>query len=373
MCMKSENVLLEDYKLKRKYKFEGLDNPVSKRGLYTHVGDYLFDNYGVSYLDLSDYDFSNLDLKDMTHIPFSSSTTWPSKSKLPKGFNPSDILRDCTTIDEEVKELHKIGITGEGVTVAVIDSSFQGGNHVEFRNARLVKATLNDVMLDDWCHFHMECVLSKLVGENLGVAPKCKVLCYEVNTDEDNSVDVVKCLNDIKKRIGAGEVIKAVNISASIEEYFECYKEYTTLVKELSSMGCEVIDSNRFGEDFFCCNSTFMDNGEDEYKEASFAQTYSPELKRECNDKINVVCSGRTLPEFCNNTGYKYEVVDCFSWSIPQIIGLYALCLTQVKDMSYDMFVSICRETSKVTKKGIRVVKPKKVVETAKKIGVRNV
>ena len=152
-----------------------------------------------------------------------------------------------------------------------------------------------------------------------------------------------------------------------------CLVESCKLVKELSTMGCEVIDSNRFGENFFCCSSTFMDGSTDDYKEASFIQSYSPELKRECNDKINIVCSGRTFPEFGNNSGYKYEAVDCFSWSIPQIVGLYTLCLTQVKDMTFDMFVSICKETSKVNKRGIRLISPKKVVETAKKIGVRNV
>lgn len=371
--MSSNIIRLEDYKFKRKHKFEGLDNPVSKKSLYTHVGDYLFDNYGVSYLDLSNYDFSGLDLKDMTHIPFSSSTVWPSKDKLPAGFNPLDILNDCTSVDEDIKKLHDEGITGEGVTVAVIDSSFQGCHHVEFRNARLVRTTLKDARLDEFCHFHMECVLSKLVGENLGVAPKCKVLCYEVNTDEDNSFDVVNCLKDIKRRIGSGEVIKAVNLSADIEEFFDYYKEYSELVKELSSMGCEVVDYTRFGDNFFCCSSSFMNNGFDDFDCASFAQIYSPELRRECNDKVNVVCSGRTLPEFCSNTGYKYEVVDCFSWSIPQVVGLYALCLTQVKDLSFDMFVSICKETSKINKKGIRLLEPYKVVETAKKIGVRNV
>ena len=116
-----------------------------------------------------------------------------------------------------------------------------------------------------------------------------------------------------------------------------------------------------------------MDSREKSFKEASFIQSYSPELKKACNDKVNFVCSGRTLPEFCNNEGYKYETVDCFSWTIPQVVGLYALCISQVKDMSFDMFVSICKQTSKVNANGIRLEQPKKVIETAKKIGARNI
>lgn len=363
--MSSEKILLENYSVKRKYKFEKLDNPVSKRCLYTNVGNYTFDNYGVSYLDVSNYDFSNLNLKDMSHIAFSSTTKWPGANNLPEGFNPGTILKEATTCGEDFKKLHKQGITGEGITVAVIDSSFQGGDHDEFKEARLVKATLNNAVLDDWCHFHMECVLSKLVGKNLGVAPDCKVLCYEVNTEEDNSEEVVKCLNDIKRRLNEGERVSAVCISASIEEYYSFYKEYCLLVRELSIMGCEVVDSERFGEHFFCCGASFVDN---DYKEASFIDSYSSGLKKVCNDKVNFVCSGRAIPEFCNDNGYKYEVIDCFSWCVPQAVGLYALCLSQIKLLSWEMFVVVCKKTSFVNKKGIRIVNPVKVIEIVKQI-----
>ena len=358
--------MLENYSIRRKYKFNKLDNPVSKRSLYTNVGDYAFDNYGVSYLDVSDYDFSKLNLKDMSHIAFSSTTKWPQTNKLPEGFDPASVLENSITCGEDVKKIHQEGITGEGITVAVIDSSFQGGDHIEFKNARLVKATLKDVELDDYCHFHMECVLSKLVGENLGMAPNCRVLCYEVNTEEDNSEDVVKCLHDIKRRINNGEKVGAVCISASIEDYYNFYKEYCLLVKELAIMGCEVVDSERFGENFFCCGSSFVNK--DDYNEASFIEFYSGALKKECNNKVNFICSGRAIPEFCNNNGYKYEVIDCFSWCVPQAVGLYALCLSQIKLLSWEMFVVICKKTSVVNKRGIRLVNPIKVIEVVKGI-----
>lgn len=372
--MESKKILFEDYKKKRIEKFKGFANPVSKDSLYSLVGDYAFDNFGVSYLDLSEYDFSLLSLEDMTNICFSSSTLWPSKEKLPKGFDPEKILKDCCTVGDEIKKLHDSGVDGEGVTVAVIDTSFQGGNHKEFEGANLECVTLDSALLDENCHFHMENVLAKIVGKSLGVAPKCKVLYYEINSEDDNSEEILKCLKDIERRIEAGESIRAVNISASIEQDEEdaylYQNECLQLVETLSKKRCEVVDSTRFGEDFFCCGSTFMSNNINNYKEASFIKNYSCELKEKLKENVNFVCSGRNVLEFCNDVGYKYEVVDCFSWSIPQAIGLYALCLQKNKNIDWDVFTLVCKETSLVNDEGICVVNPLKVVEKIKNVKI---
>ena len=372
--MKSKKILFDDYRNKRIEKFKGLDNPVSKEKLYSLVGDYTFDNFGVSYLDLSEYDFSSLSLDDMANVCFSSSTVWPSKDKLPKGFNPNKILKDCCNVGDEIKKLHEEGLDGEGIIVGVIDCSFQGKEHIEFENASLEEATLDDAVLDECCHFHMENVLAKIVGKSLGVAPKCKVLYYEINTEDDNSEEVLKCLKDIERRIEEGEHIRVINISASIEEdevnAYKYQKECLKLVKGLSKKGCEVVDSTRFGKDFFCCGSTFMSENIDGYKEASFSKNYSDMLKEKLKRNVNFVCSGRNVLEFCNNKGYKYEVVDCFSWSIPQAVGLYALCLQQNKNIDWDIFVSICKETASVNNRGMRIVNPLRVVEKVKKNNV---
>ena len=372
--MKSKKILFDDYRNKRIEKFKGLDNPVSKETLYSLVGDYAFDNFGVSYLDLSEYDFSLLSLEDMTNICFSSSTLWPSKDKLPKGFNPNKILKDCCHTGEKIKKLHEEGINGEGIVVGVIDCSFQGEGHEEFENAILERATLDNAVLDECCHFHMENVLAKIVGKSLGVAPKCKVLYYEINTEDDNSEEVLKCLKDIARRIEEGENIRVINISASIEQdeenAYKYQKECLELVKSLSKKGCEVVDSTRFGEDFFCCGSTFLSENVDEYKEASFSKNYSDELKEKLKNNVNFVCSGRNVLEFCNNNGYKYEVVDCFSWSIPQAVGLYALCLQKNSNIDWNFFASICKETAYVNNQGICVINPLKVVEKVKEIKI---
>ena len=144
----SNKETFENFSNRRKVKAPNIPSIVTNESINDLVGDYLFDNWGVSYLDLSDYDFSNVSLEVMTKLCFSSSTIWPDKDKLPKGFDPSKILMECTTTNEQVIKLHKLGITGEGITVAVIDSGFQAENHVEFKDAFLERCTLHNDNVD---------------------------------------------------------------------------------------------------------------------------------------------------------------------------------------------------------------------------------
>ena len=41
-----------------------------------------------------------------------------------------NVLKNSIKIEENIKKLHEMGITGEGVTIAVIDSGFQAENHI---------------------------------------------------------------------------------------------------------------------------------------------------------------------------------------------------------------------------------------------------
>lgn len=359
----------ENFSNRRKVKAPNIPSIVTNESINDLVGDYLFDNWGVSYLDLSEYDFSNVSLETMTKIAFSSSTIWPDKDKLPKGFNTSEILMECTTTNEQVIKLHKQGITGEGVTVAVIDSGFQAENHVEFKDAFLERCTLNNDNID--YHFHMEDVLSKLCGKNLGIAPQSKVLYYEIDFAEDDSKYVHDALMDILKKVENGEKIRAVSCSFSMTNYdrpFEYEKENFEIIKQLKQKGCEVISSDMFGDKFFCCGTTFLNKKDDInlYNPASFLDEEFKEKTKKCN---NILCSGRTIPEYCSNDGYKYEVVDCFSWTIPQGVGYYTLCLQVNPKLTFEEFTVLASNNCDVSNQGLNVFNIEKLIS---KIQLKN-
>ena len=226
-----EKINMSSFKDKRRKKSAEFNYKVDSDFINNIVGDYNFDNWGVSYLDVSNVDFSKLSLEDMTHIAFSSSTIFGDR--LPLDYNPYDILKNSITVGKDIKALHDSGINGEGVTIAVIDSGFQAENHIEFKEANLTKCTLNEEGKE--YHFHMENVLAKLCGKNLGSAPKSKVLYYETSMDDDFSEEVRDCLKDVLKRIKEGENVRAVSCSFSLtndpqEPYKyekECYTYYS--------------------------------------------------------------------------------------------------------------------------------------------------
>ena len=356
----SNKETFENFSNRRKQKAPIFPKIVTEDSVNALVGDYLFDNWGVAYLDLSEYDFSNVSLEIMTKLCFSSSTIWPTKDKLPNGYNPSQILKECTRTNDEVVKLHNHGINGEGITRAVIDSGFQAENHVEFKDAFLERCTLNNDNID--YHFHMEDVLSKLCGKNLGIAPRSKVLYYEIDFDEDDSKYVHDALMDILKRVENGEKIRAVSCSFSMTNYdtpFEYEKENFEIIEKLKKKGCEVISSDLFSENFFCCGTTFLD--QNKYKTCTFASDMLEDER--IKDNVNIVCSGKTIPEYCSNDGYKYEVVDCFSWSIPQCVGYYALCLQVNPKLTFDEFTSLARNNCNTNADGLKVFNIEKIIK----------
>ncbi len=348
-----DKIKFDKFKQKRQLKSPKFSPIATRQELNTYIGQYVFDNWGLTSVDVSDVDFSNLSLEDMTHLAFSSTTKFGNK--LPQGYNPEQILKQSISVGKNISKIHNQGINGEGIIVAVIDSGFQAENHIEFKGINLIRAT-NSTQEFEY-HHHIENVLCKLCGKNLGVAPKSKVIYYETSMDEDLSYESMLALQDIINRINNGEEIRAVSCSFSIlNDTDKHYKECLSLIKELKQLNCEVVDSVRFGENYFCCGTDFLNitDDSDKYKVCSFAKGKSWE--NECKQNVNIVCSGRAVLEFCNDNGYKYEVVDCFSWTIPQLVGIYCLALQIDKSLDFDTFTQIVVKTSKVNKNGLRVI-----------------
>jgi len=83
-----------------------------------------------------DWDYRS---KDMTQLSpeflslqaFDERTIWPESDKLPEGFHPEKCMETGKDPGLKVRELHRIGITGEGISVAVFDKLINP-DHVEF-------------------------------------------------------------------------------------------------------------------------------------------------------------------------------------------------------------------------------------------------
>ena len=142
---------------------------------YSYVAD-IFRLFGLGYTDLSKYDLSKLDKEHMAMLTFNSSTIWPSADKMPKDYNPQEILERGKDPMLGIRELHKSGITGKGVAIACMDNCINT-SHIEFSDANI---HIKDEVKQE-PHFHGEGVLSNLLGKNIGVAPDVECYYYAVH------------------------------------------------------------------------------------------------------------------------------------------------------------------------------------------------
>jgi len=77
-------------------------------------------------VDLRGYDVSGLDLREsldsLLYASHDSRTVWPPKGRMPEGFDPQALLETAKSPGLGVRKLHKQGITGRGIGIAIIDS-----------------------------------------------------------------------------------------------------------------------------------------------------------------------------------------------------------------------------------------------------------
>lgn len=332
---------------------------------YINTCDALFNSpcrWGFCGVDLSQLDLSSFSAKSLARITFDSGTIWPSKDKLPKGFDPTRLLKNAKTYSGlGIDDLHKQGISGQGVKVAYIDKGFDL-EHAEFKNRKIEYINFQSREVYD---FHGYAVASRLIGKNIGTAPDAEMLYFNCDGEHTekyiltNLQHELKALDEVLTRLQNGEKIVAVGVSASItyhiqlvnerqqatpEEVAELTKTYEELKSQLKDYDCTIIDSSQFwasGFSYAYKTDPFADDSNLE----NYAQ-YGYD-NRKNNGKCSVIETNKVIPFAFTKDGYKYEnLMGCASWSIPQIVGLYCLTKQVNPNITYDQFVKLCHTTA---------------------------
>lgn len=328
----------------------------------------IFPLWGFCYQDLKKYDLSKINLDLLLRVPFDSSTKWPKL--LPEGFDPEAILSK-RQLGYQLRELHNRGITGSGVVVAVIDHP-SNINHVE------VKDNIKEyIIMDDkynFPHFHGLAVLSHLCGKSIGIAPGVKVYFYggqpyvgETTVEKHNCIVkfAISCLQDIKEKIKNGILIRIVNMSNSWLYYGnkEYQEEAASLREELAKLGCIIIDSPKFFEDFRYLDCKVTDDFEviDNYNLPSF---FGEDSKK----RTNFLTGGKVVASYLTKDEYIFDPIGSASYSIPQLSAFYALALQVNPTIAYHDFSALCREYAILNNKGYRIINP---IVTIKAISIK--
>jgi hypothetical protein len=163
-------------------------------------------------------DLSKLNLADRPDVPatlnFNQVTLWPEAGKMPSGCDPKKMLNDAMNPGLGIRDLHRQGITGKGVSVAIIDQPmFQ--DHPEFAG-KVVE--YYDTGCGAESSMHGPAVASLLVGARCGTAPDARLYYAAVPSWKKDSGYYAKALEWIiqkNKELPAAQKIRVVSVSAA--------------------------------------------------------------------------------------------------------------------------------------------------------------
>jgi hypothetical protein len=292
-------------------------------------------------VDLRSRDLSALDLagrlQDLLFADFDSRTVWPKA--LPNGFDPAALMDIGKNPGLGVRALHRLGITGNGVGVAIIDQALLV-DHVEYRDRlRLYEEIHNG---DERAAMHGPAVASIAVGTTVGVAPGAD-LYYIAETH--GSVESGKFVLDfvplarsidrileVNRSLPADRKIRVLSISVGWSPRQKGYAEVTAALERAKKDGVFVVSSSVSAT--YDGKFNFHGLGRNPQADPEDFRSYGPGLwwmdqfwglSAGSPALLLIPMDSRATASPTGNDDYVFYRQGGWSWSIPYLAGLYAL------------------------------------------------
>jgi hypothetical protein len=308
-------------------------------------------------VDLRGFDLRALDLKerraDLLMAHFDELTQWPGR--MPADYSPARIMKLGKNPGLGVRELHKDGITGTGVGIAVIDQGLLV-DHIEYKDHLRLYEEIHCV--DDSSAMHGPAVASIAAGKTVGVAPGAD-LYYIAEThgifkpegfdwDFTYLAQSIERILEVNRSLSEKEKIRVISISVGWNSKQKGYAEATAAVEKAAGEGIFVVSSSLFetsgrrfafhglGRDPLADPDTFGSYTAglwwlDEF----YTGKYTPAPDREA---LLVPMDSRATASPTGPEDYVFYRVGGWSWSIPWIAGLYALGCQVKPDITPEIF-----------------------------------
>ena len=372
------------------------------RGKLTSLPSY--DRYVTGFLqiDLRSHDLSSIYLKnrfdDLINADFDNKTIWPYG--LPKNFDPKEIMKNGKDPGLQIRELHKNGITGRGVGIAVIGDTLLI-DHAEYgdrlRYYKEIDKTEGPASISGCA------VASVAAGKTVGVAPGSD-LYYIVNTD-NSKVAGDDSINNEKNGIAgmyqyssiAASIDRVIGINHELPEDrkirvicigFELknddgyYNSIAEVVNKASENGIFVISNLLY--ETYNYKYDFNGLGRNPLADPNVFSSYEPgswwkntffmfERYSRTNEALLVPTDSRCTASPTGSDDYAYYSNGLKSFSYAYIAGLYALACQVKPDITPGEFWDIALrtgETIEIINKNIdynyklkKVVNPVKLIE----------
>lgn len=306
-------------------------------------------------LDLRHADATGLNarehLAELLLASFDEGTRWPAASELPEGYEPMHILNVGKSPGLGVRELHRRGLTGKGVSIAVIDQPLLT-EHVEYAN-RLkhyeeipplksggIVARLSGGG-EGQASMHGCAVASIAAGRTVGVAPGSDLYFIAARLagkewgkrDFTCAAQAVDRILELNRQLPPESRIRVISLSVGWDPGEQGYEAMQRAALRAKEAGMLVICSSVENVHGF----KFHGLGRTPTADPENAASYGPGLwwagmverapDRFGADRLLVPMDSRTTASPHGPNEYVFYRNGGWSWSIPWIAGLYALAL----------------------------------------------
>jgi hypothetical protein len=321
--------------------------------------------------DVRGKDLSKINLRKtedlIETLTFNEKTVWPKSSRMPDGSSPEEILKNAMNPGLGIRELHKQGITGKGVNVAIIDQPLYL-DHPEFEGKI---AAYYDTGCGSESSMHGPAVASLLVGTNCGTAPDAKVYYAAAPSWTGDAAFYGKALDWIVEQnaaLPAGKKIRVVSVSAAPLGRGSPFKKNNQMWDE----ACRRAEAA--GILILCA-------GERGFIGPCWYDSRTPEDVSECKpgypaiekfmirpETILAPASPRTTAEEQNrgDFGYIYYGSGGLSWTIPYCAGVLAMGWQIRPELGPEKMREILFRSA-YTKGRAKIIDPAEFIEMVKK------
>lgn len=305
-------------------------------------------------VDIRSCDLSSLNiadrLGDLLQADFDSKTVWPSR--VPSGFDHQRIMEYGKNPGLGIRELHRRGITGAGVGIAIIDQPLLV-DHIEYRDRLKLYEEIH-IDKNSMAQMHGPAVASIAVGKSVGVAPKADLyfiaeFCAIPKADGEFDIDLtyiaqsIDRIVEINRTLPPKRKIRVISISLGIGPEWQKYDLARTAIANAEREGIYTVHTESAPQ----C----MGLGRDPMADPDRYDSYGPGKFWARN--WNSMKTFYMIPMDSRCTAAPNGVADYafyrsggLSWSVPWVAGLYALACQVKPDITPAIFWEAARKTS---------------------------
>jgi len=339
-----------------------------KRLVLRNISDlYKFDKWGGFWNVPKGVSLVNLDLRQygqlLETIPFDNRTEWPEPSKMPSGFDPEKLLEEGKNPGLGIRELHKNGIDGRGVSIAIIDQVLLQ-NHQEYTNQLIKYEEVGLITKYAPPQMHGAPVASIAVGKSCGVAPKAKLYYFALSRtsmpDNQSYCEIIDKIIQMNKNLDISEQIHVISISTGMFSKQANFKSWEKSLAKAKQHKILIVT----------CDPAFLKYGT--LSRIPCGNLDDP-LSYKCGrykhqgDVLRVPTGNRTTASHYGPEVYTYWTDGGMSWAAPYLAGLAALAYQINPEIEPQTIIDLWIQSAIRTDAG-QIINPRGFIEAVKQL-----